>query len=95
MALCTVVATVTGASHNAEVTINGEDVNMPAAGGDQWSGALVVDLPPAGQAPLLVAVVGVATTWGVSITFTPPRANPNPYTKQNLSKKSPQLLDLV
>ena len=83
MALCTVVATITGASHNAEITINGQDVPMSAAGGDQWQGAAVFDLPT--PAPLLAAVVGITQPWGVEITFTPPRASPNPYKKQNLT----------
>jgi hypothetical protein len=83
MAICTVIATVTGASHNAEVTINGQDVPMVAAGGDQWNGTMALDLPD--QAPLIVATIGLAQPWGVEITFTPPRAFPNHYKKQNLN----------
>jgi hypothetical protein len=88
---CTVVAKITGASHDAELTINGQDVPMVAAGGDEWDGAAVLNLPA--QAPLVAAVVGITQPWGIEITFTPPRAFANPYKKQNLT--SSPLHDIV
>jgi hypothetical protein len=94
MAPCKVVATVTGASNDAEVLINASDVPMTASGGDQWDGSANLDLPA--QAPLRVTVVGVAQTWGIEISFTPPRAAfPNPYKKQNLTLVQSPLLDVV
>jgi hypothetical protein len=93
MPRCKVVATVTGASNDAEVLINASDVPMTASGGDQWDGSAILDLPA--QAPLRVSVVGVAQTWGVEISFTPPRASPNPYKKQNLTLSQSPLLDVV
>ena len=84
MALYTIVADITGASHNAEVMINGHDIPMRAAGGDEWKGATVLDLP-ATQVPLVAAAVGLAQPWGIEVNFKPVRATPNPYKKDKLT----------
>ena len=83
MALYTIVATLTGASHNAEVMINGHDIPMRAAGGDEWRGANVLELPDT-PVPLVAAPTGVAQAWGVAIDFTPKRAS-SPYKKDKIA----------
>jgi hypothetical protein len=81
-----VVATVTGATNDAEVQLNAVDVPMTASGGDQWDGQKNLNLPLS-PVPLRVSVVGMVPPWGVKITFTPPRPAPtaNPYDQEKLT----------